>query len=44
MRLDNSRESNNIEDRRGQRMTGARRGKVGLGAIVLALVDRKSVV
>lgn len=38
MRLDNSRESNNIEDRRGQRMTGARRGKVGLGAIVLALV------
>ncbi|NYT62096.1 zinc metallopeptidase [Alcaligenaceae bacterium] len=38
MRLDNSRESNNIEDRRGRRMPGAGRGKISLGAIVLALV------
>ncbi len=38
MRLDNSRESDNIEDRRGRRMTGGGRGKIGIGAIVLALV------
>ena len=36
MRLDNSRESENIEDRRG--MLPAGRGKIGIGAIVLALV------
>lgn len=36
MRLDNSRESSNVEDRRGRRMGG--RGKIGLGTIVLALV------
>ncbi|NYT79330.1 neutral zinc metallopeptidase [Alcaligenaceae bacterium] len=39
MRLDNSRESSNIEDRRGRRMRlGGRGGKIGLGTIVLALV------
>ncbi len=39
MRLDNSRESNNIEDRRGRRVRlGGRGGKIGLGTIVLALV------
>ncbi|MEJ2896835.1 neutral zinc metallopeptidase [Bordetella avium] len=35
MRMDDSRESSNIEDRRGR---GVRRGSIGLGAIVLALV------
>ncbi|MCC2596600.1 neutral zinc metallopeptidase [Pusillimonas sp. MFBS29] len=39
MRLNNSRKSRNIEDRRGQRMNiGGRGGKIGLGTIVLALV------
>src|SRR5690606_35737459 len=39
MRLNNSRQSSNIEDRRGQRMRiGGRGGKIGLGTIVLALV------
>src|SRR3546814_15786996 len=39
MRLNNSRQSRNIEDRRGQRMRiGGRGGKIGLGTIVLALV------
>ncbi|MGB6104486.1 MAG: neutral zinc metallopeptidase [Pusillimonas sp.] len=38
MRLNNSRESRNIEDRRGQRMRIGGRGKIGLGTIVLALV------
>src|SRR5690554_58085 len=38
MRLGNSRESRNIEDRRGQRMRIGGRGKIGLGTIVLALV------
>lgn len=38
MRLDNSRESSNIEDRRGRRMRMGGRGKIGLGTIVLALV------
>ncbi len=38
MRLDNERESSNVEDRRGSRMPGGRAGGVGLGTIVLALV------
>ena len=38
MRLDNSRESRNIEDRRGQRVRLGGRGKIGIGTIVLALV------
>lgn len=38
MRLDNSRESRNIEDRRGRRLPMGGRGKIGLGTIVLALV------
>ncbi len=38
MRLNNSRESQNIEDRRGQRSPLRGRGKIGLGGIVLALV------
>ncbi|NYT86420.1 KPN_02809 family neutral zinc metallopeptidase [Pollutimonas harenae] len=39
MRLNNSRQSRNIEDRRGRRMRiGGRGGKIGLGTIVLALV------
>ncbi len=38
MRLDNSRESRNIEDRRGQRPRLGGRGKIGIGTIVLALV------
>lgn len=36
MRIDNGRESRNVEDRRGTRLAG--RGKIGLGTIVLALV------
>src|SRR5690554_5979521 len=38
MRLDNSRESRNIEDRRGRRTGIGGRGKIGLGTLVLALV------
>ena len=38
MRLDDSRESQNVEDRRGQRSPMRGRGKIGLGGIVLALV------
>jgi len=38
MRLDNSRESQNIEDRRGSRIPLRGGGKIGLGTIVLALV------
>jgi len=38
MRLDDSRESDNIEDRRGVRMPLRGGGRIGLGAIVLALV------
>jgi predicted metalloprotease len=39
MRLGDSRESRNVEDRRGHRMRlGGRGGKIGLGTIVLALV------
>lgn len=41
MRLDNSRESRNIEDRRGRRGRRAGiggRGKLGLGTVILALV------
>jgi len=38
MRLDNSRESRNIEDRRGQRVRLGGRGKIGIGTVVLALV------
>jgi len=38
MRLGNSRESRNVEDRRGRRMHIGGRGKIGLGTIILALV------
>lgn len=38
MRLDNSRESRNIEDRRGRRVGMGGRGKIGLGTVILALV------
>jgi len=38
MRLGNSRESRNVEDRRGRRMHIGGRGKLGLGTIILALV------
>ena len=38
MRLDNERESSNVEDRRGTRMSGGRAGGIGLGTIALALV------
>lgn len=38
MRLDNSRESRNVEDRRGRRMAIGGRGKIGIGTIILALV------
>lgn len=39
MRLDDSRESSNVEDRRGRRFSlGGRGGKIGIGTIVLALV------
>lgn len=38
MRLDNERESSNVEDRRGMGMPGGRAGGVGLGTIALALV------
>lgn len=38
MRLDNSRESSNVEDRRGRRTAIGGRGKIGIGTIILALV------
>lgn len=38
MRLEDERESTNVEDRRGSRMTGGRAGGIGLGTIALALV------
>lgn len=38
MRLDNSRESRNVEDRRGRRMAIGGRGKIGIGTVILALV------
>lgn len=38
MRLGNARESSNIEDRRGRRLRVGRRGGIGIGTIVLALV------
>lgn len=38
MRLGNSRESRNVEDRRGRRMPIGGGGKIGLGTIILALV------
>ncbi len=38
MRLDNERESSNVEDRRGGGMPGGRAGGIGLGTIALALV------
>lgn len=38
MRLDNERESSNVEDRRGSGMPGGRAGGIGLGTIALALV------
>lgn len=38
MRLGNSRESRNIEDRRGRRMPIGGRGSIGIGTIILALV------
>ena len=38
MRLDDERESSNVEDRRGARMPGGRAGGIGLGTIALALV------
>ena len=38
MRLGNSRQSRNVEDRRGRRMRIGGRGKFGIGTIILALV------
>lgn len=38
MRLDDERESSNVEDRRGVSMPGGRAGGIGLGTIALALV------
>ena len=38
MRLDNSRRSRNVEDRRGRRMHIGGRGKIGIGTVILALV------
>ena len=38
MRLDDERESDNVEDRRGISMPGGRAGGVGIGTIALALV------
>src|SRR5690606_8869768 len=38
MRLGNSRESRNVEDRRGRRMHIGGRGKIGIGTVILALV------
>ncbi len=38
MRLDNGRQSNNIEDRRGRGGPGLGKGSIGIGTIVLALV------
>ena len=38
MRLDDERESDNVEDRRGMSMPGGRAGGIGLGTIALALV------
>lgn len=38
MRLDDERESSNVEDRRGMRMPGGRAGGIGIGTIAMALV------
>jgi len=38
MRLDDERESSNVEDRRGMSMPGGRAGGIGIGTIALALV------
>jgi predicted metalloprotease len=38
MRLDDERESSNVEDRRGVSMPGGRAGGIGIGTIALALV------
>lgn len=38
MRLDDERESSNVEDRRGVAMPGGRAGGIGIGTIALALV------
>ena len=38
MRLDDERESSNVEDRRGMRMPGGRAGGIGIGTIAIALV------
>ena len=38
MRLDDERESDNVEDRRGMSMPGGRAGGIGIGTIALALV------
>ena len=38
MRLDEERESENVEDRRGMSMPGGRAGGIGIGTIALALV------
>lgn len=38
MRLDNSRESRNVDDRRGRRMRIGGRGTIGIGTLILALV------
>ena len=38
MRLDDERESSNVEDRRGMSMPGGRAGGIGIGTIAIALV------
>ena len=38
MRLDDERESDNVEDRRGMSMPGGTAGGIGIGTIALALV------
>ena len=38
MRLDDERESDNVEDRRGMSMPGGRAGGIGVGTIALVLV------
>ena len=38
MRWEDGRQSDNVEDRRGMRMPGGRRGGIGIGTIVIALI------
>ena len=38
MRLDGRRQSSNVEDRRGRRMSGGKMGGLGIGVIIGAII------